>query len=128
MHINRGSIGGLIGVHVSNIVKLGYQYNFKLVSFYEKISCTQKAPKRKTSKFHPRSLCVKKIVALVVQCLLNFALLVNVCLWVFLCAGNLSVKKTKKNLTWNCFDSLILLYYLCLTVVILHVLNFEISL
>ena len=80
MHINRGSIGGLIGVHVSNIVKLGYQYNFKLVSFYEKISCTQKAPKRKTSKFHPRSLCVKKIVALVVQCLLNFALLVNVCL------------------------------------------------
>ena len=28
MHINRGLIGGLIGVHVNSIVKRGYQDNF----------------------------------------------------------------------------------------------------
>ena len=38
MSVNRGSIGGLIGVHVSSIVKWGYQDNLKPVYFlYEKI-------------------------------------------------------------------------------------------
>ena len=92
---NKFSIGRLIGVHVSSIVKWGYQDNFKPVYFfYEKISRAQKAPKRKTRDFyHLRSLRTQKVVALVVYCLLNFALLVNVCLWVFLCSGNLFVKK-----------------------------------
>ena len=43
MHINRSSIGGLIGVHVSSIVKWGYQDNFKPVYFfYKKISRARK--------------------------------------------------------------------------------------
>ena len=53
MRVDRGLIGGLIGVHVSSIVKLGYEDNFKPVYFfYEKISRAQKALKRKTSNFH----------------------------------------------------------------------------
>ena len=66
-------IGGMHGTFfsfsISSIVKWGYQGNFKSVClfFYEKISRAQKAPKRKTSDFHPlRSLCVRKIVAFVV--------------------------------------------------------------
>ena len=69
MHINRSSIGGLIGVHVSSIVKSGYQGNFKPICLfsYEKISPAQEALKHKTSNFHPlRSLCTRKIVAFVV--------------------------------------------------------------
>ena len=69
MHINRSSIGGLIGEHVSSIVKWGYQDNFKPVYLfsYEKISPAQKALKHKTSNFHPlKSLCTRKIVAFVV--------------------------------------------------------------
>ena len=79
---------------VSSIVKWGYQDNFKPVYlFYENISRAQKSPKSKTSDFQRlRSLCTRKIVALVVQCLLNFVLLVNVCLWVFLCARIFSRK------------------------------------
>ena len=43
MHINRSSIGGLIGEHVSSIVKWGYQDNFKPVYFfYGKILHAQK--------------------------------------------------------------------------------------
>ena len=39
MRVNRGSIGGLIGVHVSSIVKWSYQDNLKPVYFlYEKIN------------------------------------------------------------------------------------------
>ena len=86
--VNRGSIGGLIGVHVSSIVKWGHQDNFKtdFFFFYEKVSYAQKAPKHKTSNFHLlRSLCAQKTVAFVAFCLLIFVLLVNVCLWVFLC-------------------------------------------
>ena len=53
MRVDRGLIGGLIGVHVSSIVKLGYEDNFKPVYFfYEKISRAQKALKRKASNFH----------------------------------------------------------------------------
>ena len=64
---------------VSSIVKWTYQDNFKPVFIYEKILRAQKAPKRKTSDFHSlRSLCNRKIVALFVQCLLNFVLLVNI--------------------------------------------------
>ena len=36
-------------------------------------------------------------------------MLVNVGLWVFLCAQNLFVKKNKQ--AWNCLDNLILIYY-----------------
>ena len=32
--VNRGLIGGVIGVHVSSIVKWGYQDNFKPVYFF----------------------------------------------------------------------------------------------
>ena len=42
MRVNRGSIGGLIGVHVGSMVKWGYQDNFKPVFFYEKIPHAQK--------------------------------------------------------------------------------------
>ena len=70
VHVNRGSMGGLIRVHVSSIVKGGYQDNFKPVYysfFYEKISHAEKALKRKTNNFHPlRSFCTQKIVLLVV--------------------------------------------------------------
>ena len=97
MRVNRGSIGGLIGVHASSRVKRGYQDSFKpAYFFYKKISPAQKAPKRKTNHFHPlRSLCARKIVVLVVYCLLNFILLVN-CLRVFLYARNLLVRKNKQ--------------------------------
>ena len=90
-HVNRGLIDGVIGIHVRSIVKWGYQDNFKPVYlfiyfFYEKISHTQKAPKHKTNNFHPlRSLCAQ-----------NFVLLVNVCLWVFLCVRNLFAKKINR--------------------------------
>ena len=52
----------------SSIVKWGYKDHFKPVYFfYEKISRTQKALKRKANNFHPlRSLCAQKNVALVV--------------------------------------------------------------
>ena len=77
--------------------------------FYKKNLRAQKAAKRKTSDFHPyRKLCTRKIVPLV-KCLLNFVLLVNVCLWVFLCAQNLFIKKIKQ--AWNCLNNLILLYF-----------------
>ena len=43
MRTNKPSIGGLIGVHVSSIVKWGYQDNFKpAFLFYENISCAQR--------------------------------------------------------------------------------------
>ena len=42
MCANKFLIGGLIGVHVSSIVKWGYQDNPKPVFFYEKISHIQK--------------------------------------------------------------------------------------
>ena len=43
MRVNRGSIGGLIGVHVSSVVKSIYQDNFKPICFfYKKIWCKQK--------------------------------------------------------------------------------------
>ena len=71
MRTNKFSIGGLIGVHISSIVYWGYQDNFKpvylFIFFNEKISRAQKEIKPKTNDFHPlRSLCVQKIVALVV--------------------------------------------------------------
>ena len=51
MHVNRGSIGGLIWVHVSSIVKWGYQDNFKPVYFfYEKISHTKKHSQAKINQ------------------------------------------------------------------------------
>ena len=53
------------------------------IFFYEKISLAQKAPKCKTSDFHPlRRLCAQKIVvALVIFCLLILMfLLVHFCL------------------------------------------------
>ena len=98
----------------SRIVKWGHQDNFKAVHFfYEKILRAQKASKHKTNNFHhPRSLCARKIVALVVQCLLNLVLLVYFCLWVNLRAWNLFVKKINKNKqVWNFPDNLISLYY-----------------
>ena len=80
--------------------------------FYKKNLRAQKAAKRKTSDFHPyRKLCTRKIVPLV-KCLLNFVLLVNVCLWVFLYALNLFIKNNNNNKqTWNYPDNLISLYY-----------------
>ena len=64
MHINRSSIGELIGV-VSKI-RLSRQFQACLFC-YEKISRAQKAQKHKTSDFHPlRSLCAREIVSLVV--------------------------------------------------------------
>ena len=97
MRIKRGLIGALIGVHGISNVKWGYKDNFKLVYFfYEKNSRAQKAPQRRTSNCYPlKRLCAQKIVAFVVQCLLNFVFLVNVCLLVFLCARSLFVKNKK---------------------------------
>ena len=68
MHINRGSIGALIGVYGISIAKWGYKDNFKLVYFfYEKLSRAEKAPKRRASNFHPlKRLCAQKVVAFVV--------------------------------------------------------------
>ena len=106
-------IDELIGVHVSSIVNWGYQDNFRPVYyfFYEKILNAKKAPKRKTSDFHPfRSFYAQKTVVFVVFCSLIFVLLVYVCLWVFLYARNLFVKKKNKQV-WNCLDSLNSLYY-----------------
>ena len=44
IHINRGSIGALIGVHVSSIVKLSRQFQacLLLLFFYEEICRTEK--------------------------------------------------------------------------------------
>ena len=43
MRVDRGLIGGLIGVHVSSIVKLGYEDNFKPVYFfYERFRARKK--------------------------------------------------------------------------------------
>ena len=82
----------------SSIVKWGYQDNFKPVFFFnEKISRAQKSLKRKTNDFYPLT---RKIVAF------DFVLF---CLWVFLCAQNLCVKKNTQ--AWNCLDNLILQYY-----------------
>ena len=62
-------------------MRLSGQFQACLFFFYEKISPARKASKRKTSDSHSlRSMCARKIVALVVKCLLNFVLLVNVCL------------------------------------------------
>ena len=71
-----------------------------------KVSHALKPLKRKTSAFNPlRNLCAQKIVVFVISCLLNFVLLVNVCLWVFLCARNLFVIKKKRNTqAWNLLD------------------------
>ena len=41
MSVNRGSIGELIGVHVSSIVKWGYQDNLK-PAFFTKRFCEHK--------------------------------------------------------------------------------------
>ena len=116
MCTNKFSIGRLIGVNVISTVKLGYQDNFEPVYyyffFYKKTSRAQKAPKRKTSNFHTlKSSRVQKIVAFVVLCLVNFALLVDFFLKVFLCLRNLFVKKKLNKQAWNCLDNLILLYY-----------------
>ena len=52
MRINGGSTGGLKGVHVSSIVKLGYQDNFKPVFvFYKKVLNAQKATNAKQTTF-----------------------------------------------------------------------------
>ena len=52
MRVNRGSIGGLMGVHVSSILKLDYQDNFKPVFvFYKKVLNAQKAPNAKQTTF-----------------------------------------------------------------------------
>ena len=69
----------------SSIVKWRYQDNFKVVyCFFEKILCTQKAPKCKTSNIH---------------------------LLKSLCMGNLFAKKNKQ--ARNCLDNLNLLYCYC---------------
>ena len=77
-------------------MRLSRQFQDRLLLFFshEKILNTQNAPKRKTNDFHLlRGLWVQKTVTFVVFCLLISVLLVNVCLWVFLCARNLFVKK-----------------------------------
>ena len=68
MRVNRGSIGGLIGVHVSSIVKWGYQDNLKPVYFfYEKVLNAQKAPNAKQTTFTLlEDLVLREIVAFVV--------------------------------------------------------------
>ena len=52
MRVNRGSIGGLIEVHISSLVKWGYQDNFKPVClfFCEKILRVQKRNSTKTNQ------------------------------------------------------------------------------
>ena len=112
MHINRGSIGGLIGVRVVGIVKWGYQDNFKPVNyfFYEKISRPQKHSQaninqqnritqtlnNKGNNFSSAQTSKRVKVAC-------FAF------WCILCARNHFVKKNKQ--AWNCPDNVILLYY-----------------
>ena len=52
MCTNKFLIGVLIGIHVSSIVKWGYQDNFKPVYFfYEKISHARNAPDTKQATF-----------------------------------------------------------------------------
>ena len=58
MHINGGWIGGLIGVHVSSIIKWGYQDNFKPVQ--NSISCAQKAPNVKQTTFTLFEVCASE--------------------------------------------------------------------
>ena len=67
MRVNRGSIGGLIGVHVSTIVKWGYQDNFKpAYCFYEKVLNAQKAANAKQKTFTILEVLVRQeIVAFV---------------------------------------------------------------
>ena len=57
MHINRGSIGGLIGVHVSSIVKWGCQDNFKPDFFLRKFFLLQKAPSAQQTTFTLLEVC-----------------------------------------------------------------------
>ena len=64
---NKFWIGGLIGVHLSSIVKWGYQNNFKPVClfFLRKELHAQEAPKCKINVFHPlRSFCARKLLPL----------------------------------------------------------------
>ena len=79
MCTNKFLIGVLIGIHVSSIVKWGYQDNFKPVYFfYKKISRTQKSPKRKQATFsevytHEKLLPLLFSVCLILFCWLMFA-------------------------------------------------------
>ena len=99
MCTNKFSIGGLIGVHVSSIVKWFYQDNFKSVYlfiflFYEKISHSQKHSQEKTNQQN-------KIKQTLNNKANNFSLaqtskrmgFVYFMFWCFLCAQNLFVKK-----------------------------------
>ena len=110
MRVNRGSIGGLIGVHVS-IVKWSFQDNFKPVYFfYEKISRVQKVPKRKASDFHPHKTCAREklLPFLFRACLILFCWLMFAC--ECFCAGE-TFRKNNYKQAWNCLDNLISLYY-----------------
>ena len=96
---------------VSSIVKWGYQDSFKPVFFFflrKDFACT-KSIKRKTNDFYPLKIfCAQKIVALLFSvCLILFCWVIFAC-DVFLCVGNLFVKKKH---TSNGLDNLILLFY-----------------
>ena len=63
---------------VAYVIEVMEKISNLFISFYEKISKAQKAPKRKTSDFYPlRSLFAQKTVAFVVFCLLISVLLVG---------------------------------------------------
>ena len=95
-------------------MKWGYQDNLKPLYFFLRKDLTRtKSIKRKTNNFYPL-ICARKIVAFVVKCFLNFVLLINVCLWMFLCERNIFIKEKDNNNNkpaWNFLDNLMLLYY-----------------
>ena len=83
---------------ISSIVKWGYQDHFKPVYFFlrkdfAQIKSTKTQNKRLSPSYkflHAKDCCLCCLV------LLNFVLLFNVFLWVFLCAWKLFLKKINK--------------------------------
>ena len=88
MCTNKFLIGVLIGIHVSSIVKWGYQDNFKPVYLfsYEKISPAQKALKHKQATFTLLEVCAReKLLPLLFSvCLILFCWLMFACECFFL--------------------------------------------
>ena len=92
-------------------MRLSGQFQACLFFFVEKVLSAKKAPKSKTSDFHPLRSFFSHIknVDFVVFCSLVFVMLVEFCLWVFFHAQKLFIKKINKQI-WNCPVKLIILY------------------
>ena len=117
MCTNKFSIGGLRGVHVSSIGNWGYGENFKPDYFFffflrKNFTSTKTLTNAKQATFTPLEVCAhKKPLPLLFFSSLIFVLLVNVCLWVFLCARNLFIKTKINKQVWNFLRNLNYLYY-----------------